>query len=82
MSSHVLIAILTNYILRYLPGLAARPVLLALLIAVGPILLALSWQAAQKKARALTAKEQARVAKIIVREEYKVVPGEPSRPPG
>jgi len=88
MNPHALIAILANYTLRHLPWLAARPVLLALLIAVGPILLSIlgqSWQEAQKKTRTLTTKEQIPVAGTIVREpeatNWKVSQGDSGRTP-
>ncbi len=75
------IASLADYASTRLPWLAARPALLALLIAVGPILLALSWQEAQKKIRALTTKEQTRVSSAIAREDAKGSLGEPGKPP-
>jgi hypothetical protein len=85
MSPHALIAALADYTSRDLPWLAARPVVLALLIAGVPILLILlgqAWQGAEKKTRALTTKEQTRVAQTIAREEAKVSQREPGRPPG
>ena len=78
MNLHGLVDILADYVSRCLPWLAERPMLLALLIAVAPLLLVLAWQAAKKKTRVLTAKEQTRVAEA----EYKVSQGEPGRPSG